>query len=557
MIRDFAKNIVEIYPTNEELVLKKIDKQSWKLCNDSNAELGIVTLEYTVFARDLSVRSAYINDEYAFCNGTSVFLCVKELQNKTHNVIIDKSRLMPWAHTITAMQPNDDSSETDNVRSFTNDCYDTLIDHPILIGKTTQQSFVVNDTTYHVIFTGTHDFDMDRICSDLVPICRHHEMLFGEMPEREYFFITLVCKNGFGGLEHRASTILQYARDGIPLVGETTTIKNEYQDFLALCSHELFHTWHVKRNKPDVMCAPDLSEEVYTPQLWIYEGITSLYDDLALARSQTISPNAYLEVLGKNITRLLRNPGRDLQSISESSFYAWNKFYKQTPSSSNHIVSYYLKGGLVALGLDIEIRRQSNEMYSLDDVMQHLYRKYGAKGIGTPDDVIAIICREELDVQLEEFIELYCSGTAELPLSEWLDEIGLAMHLRARDTNSDKGGKEASEAMANDFGAVLKDKTLGCKVSQVLKGSAASAADLQIDDHIIAINGLETNTKHLYRELNRQAVGDSVSIHLLRDARLIEKRLQVMPAAKDTCFVQINDAEKYENWLKPSFLKNA
>lgn len=552
MIRDFAKSIVDINPLDDALVLTPRDKQSWTLTNDTNTALGTITLEYTVFARDLSVRSAYINDEYAFCNGTSVFLCIEELKDTPHNLSIDKTRVMPWARTITAMNCIDDSSDTDNLRRFSSDNYETLIDHPVLIGKVTQQSFVVNETTYHVVFTGEHDFNMTRICSDLAPICQHHEALFGDMPEANYYFITLICKKGFGGLEHRASTILQYSRDELPLIGEEAPIKDDYQDFLALCSHELFHLWHVKRNKPDVMISPDLSQEVYTPQLWIYEGITSLYDDLSMARCGAITPKAYLEVMGKNITRLLRNSGREKQSIAESSFYAWNKFYKQTASSTNHIVSYYLKGGLVAFGLDVHIRNQSQDKYSLDDVLRILYRDYGARNVGTPDDVISLICREELDIDVDAFMQQFVYGTTELPLAEWLNAIGLDLQLRPRTGNADKGGTSSSSANKNDFGASLRDSSVGCKVTQVVSDSAASEADLQIDDRIISINHQETKSKHLLRELNRHSDGDTVSLHLLRDGRLLEKQLSVRQAVKDTCYVEVKDQARYEQWLNVS-----
>ncbi|MGQ8363871.1 M61 family metallopeptidase [Glaciecola sp. 1036] len=549
MIRDFARNILSVHSKDAEVEINNIDKQQWSISRKNQQALGEITLGYRVFAYDLSVRSAYITDQYAFCNGTSVFLCVEEFKDARHEVIVDKSQLPKAWQTITSMPVISASQDVDNIRDFACDNYLELIDHPILIGDVTRQSFNVDGVTFHMVFTGKQDYDLARICKDLTPICRHHMSLFNEMPVPEYWFITLICKNGFGGLEHSASTILQYARDGIPKIGEAGSIDDAYRDFLSLCSHELFHLWHVKRNKPEEFITPDLSQEVYTRQLWIYEGFTSFYDDVALARTKVISPQEYAKILGTNITRLLRNPGRQLQSVTESSFYAWTKFYKQDASSVNHIVSYYLKGGLIALALDIQIRQLSEGKSSLDNIMQHLWLDYGKQNIGTPDNIVHQLCEQYLGLNLDDFLSVAIDSTMDLPLLNLLESIGLKMQLRFRNGNEDKGGLSSELQYHHDFGALLADQAVGTKVTQVLAHRPANLAGLQLNDLIIAINHWETNSKHLLKEISRLEAGSDCRLQVLRDGRLIELSLPIQPAIPDTCFIEIADSNSFENWL--------
>ena len=229
--------------------------------------------------------------------------------------------------------------------------YDELIDHPIYVGIADTHSFEVDGITFTLLFSGNNNIDYERIANDLTPICKHHLDLFGApQPINNYLFMTLLADNGFGGLEHKYSTALLYPRFDLPHVGEREKKTDSYITFLSLCSHEFFHTWHVKRIKPSVMVKPDLSQETYTNQLWIYEGFTSFYDDVTLARAGVIEPQKYLDIVAQNVSRLLQNAGRFKQSAAESSFDAWTKFYKQDASATNNIVSYYTREALSPLG---------------------------------------------------------------------------------------------------------------------------------------------------------------------------------------------------------------
>ena len=235
---------------------------------------------------------------------------------------------------------------------------------------------------------------------------------------------------------------------------------------MSLCSHELFHTWHVKRIRPQELAESDLSEETYTEQLWIYEGFTSYYDDLSLVRSGVIDEQDYLELMGQNLTRLNRNVGRLKQTVTESSFYAWNKFYKQDASAINNIVSYYNKGAVIAMCLDLLIKKQSDNKLSLDDVMRRLWREYGCKDIGTPPEVVHIILHQ-LGVDVEEYLHSALYSTDDLPTSELLALVGIKEHHRAKTSVTDKGGKAADSTEKIHFGANFKKADTGVHITQI------------------------------------------------------------------------------------------
>lgn len=543
MIRDFSRNLHSLKSNDADINIKQIDKQQWEITCATQRNITAFTLHYLVYAYDLSVRSAFINDEYAFFNGTSIFLCIRDFETLTHNVLIaeDQDSLLP--NIVTAMPRS-----TTMKRAFFADDYFELIDHPVLIGQFEDYYFDVQGYRFHVVFTGLHNFDFARIERDLTKIIEHHIALFGEFPCKEYWFITLVCNQGFGGLEHLASTVLQYSRFDIPALGDAEIMSKEYQQFLSLCSHELFHTWHVKRIKPSIMHQPNLFEEVYTPQLWIYEGFTSFYDDLSLARTGLINPQQYLQILNESITRLIRNPGRLKQSASASSFEAWNKFYKQDAGSINHIVSYYNKGAIIAICLDITLRQLSNDKVSLDDIMRQLWHDYGSKNIGTDDDVILDLCKHKYDIDLSSFLHIATLSTMDLPLPTLLQSIGLTLHFRACHHFKDKGGTSALHTNF-DIGAVLTSVDKHLKVVSIQENRAASIAGLQVDDNIIALNKWQCDESRFMQVLNRGNLGESLPVDVIRDGRLITLSFPLFPAVPDTCEISVNDMSVFEKWL--------
>ncbi|MBU3022950.1 M61 family metallopeptidase [Aestuariibacter sp. A3R04] len=541
MVRDFAKNIITLKVTTvdgETVNVQKLDKQTWQV----DARQRALVVDYTVYAFDLSVRAAYLCDEYGFVNGTSVFLSVAELKDSPCKVSISLSDATRDWSIHTSMPTGQGNYYCEN--------YAELIDHPIFMGQCVHDSTTVQGIEFSFVYSGTTPVNTRRICEDMVPICEHHLSLFpGPPPVKRYLFITLLSDTGFGGLEHKHSTALLYPRFDLPLKREGGAKTDQYITFLSLCCHELFHTWHVKRLRPEVMLKPNLAAEVYTRQLWIYEGFTSFYDDVTLARKGLISPEKYLEIVAQNLTRLQVSKGRFKQSVAESSFDAWTKFYKQDASAPNSIVSYYTKGGIIAFGLDLLLRRKSQGKVSLDTLMQQLWRQYGANETGTPDDVIERVCQQSFGIDVSDYLGRVVYGTEDVPLAEWVGDIGISLHTRPKNSLSDRGGQPPTAAyQKHPLGAMVKNADTGVTVQVVFEGGAASAAGLQVNDKIIALNGWVVTDVLLQRLLN-QTDASEVELTIVRDGRVLLLHLPVTQEQQDACYFTIEDKAAFSAWL--------
>ena len=539
MIRDFAKSVVTFAARDETghyIPWSKTDKHTWTV--ESKGQN--VSVEYLVHANDLSVRSAFINDDYAFLNGTSVFLCDEALSHLPSRVSINTDTCPDDWQIHTSLDAKDNH--------FIAEHYEELIDHPIFIGRCQTREFDTYGVNFTLLFSGNDPIDIDRITRDLIPICEHHLTLFSDKPPvTDYLFMTLISDKGYGGLEHRNSTALLFPRFDLPMPNEGEHKTDTYIDFLSLCSHELFHTWHVKRIKPDVMVKPNLGVETYTDQLWIYEGFTSYYDEVTLARVGLISHEQYCHLLSKTFTRVQQNSGRTRQSISESSFDAWTRFYKQDASATNVIVSYYAKGGIVALGLDLLLRQQSQGRYSLDDVMRILWSEYGQEESGTPWDVIQTVCKQHFAIDVGDYLAKVVYGTQDVPLATLLPVAGLEMTLRQQVGLSDKGGRISDTSPKNGFGATVGNHAKGLIINVVRENTPASNAGLMIRDIIIAVNGYEVTEAILQRFLNSQT--ETLSLLILREGRVLTLNLTIQNAVNDVCDVGVSDADTCQQWL--------
>ncbi|MEP4891799.1 MAG: PDZ domain-containing protein [Aliiglaciecola sp.] len=546
MIRDFAKNIVSLkaYDDNQNsLHIEKLDKQTWQV----STETGKVHIESIVYAFDLSVRSAYICDEYAFFNGTSVFFEVDGYCGPCSvNVSLPETKSDTWS-IATAMLQTQTNKLT---QSFKADNYQTLIDHPVILGELDIARFSVKNVEFEFILTGSHQADMARICTDLPKICEHHLNLFdNNTPIDRYLFITLLCESGFGGLEHSHSTILQFPRNQLPTKAQQHKMPDGYRTFLSLCSHELFHTWHVKRTKPAEFINLDLSKETYSEQLWIYEGFTSYVDDLSLLRCELIDVASYFEVLAQTLTRLKRNPGYSKQTVTESSYDAWTRFYQQDASAANNIVSYYAKGAEIALCLDLLIRKESNHKHTIFDLLKLLWQQFGSVNLGTQNDSIQRILKEDLNLDLDNFLDTALYSTCPLPTEELLAEFGVEMHFRARKDASDKGGKPAEESLTLDFGATFESAAAGISIQQVLEDSAAFKAGLQVKDNLIAIEQWQINKDTFFSTLENYQDQTLVKLFVFRDGKLKTFEMPILPASKDTVYLTTSDQQKQALWL--------
>ena len=437
--------------------------------------------------------------------------------------------------------------------------YDELIDHPVEMGEFALATFKACGVPHDIVVTGRQHADLDRLCRDLKILCEWQIRLFGEpAPMDRYVFLVTAIGEGYGGLEHRASTALLCSREDLPQPG-AKKVTESYRTFLGLCSHEYFHTWNVKRIKPAAFTPYDLDRENYTTLLWAFEGITSYYDDLALVRCGLISQQDYLEGLGKSISNLLRTLGRMQQTVAEASWDAWIKYYRQDENSPNALVSYYMKGSLIALCLDLLIRNRTRGRKSLDDLMLALWERHGRTGAGVPEDGVEKLAEEIAGARLRTFFDKALRSTDELPLKQWLATVGVDMQLRPAESAADKGGKPASKparelAARVTLGVRTADDSAGVRLTHVLDGGAAQAAGLCAGDVLLAVDGLRANTRNLDQRLARYRPGARAAVHGFRRDELFERTVVLQSAPVDTCSLAVvtTDAaarRRRERWL--------
>ncbi len=545
LLREFARHVVRIRARSgrHEVPISKLNNNTWV----AEPCAGPLTIEYEVYAFDLSVRGAYLDTNRGFFNGTCVFLRVHGAEQLPHEVEILPPRGARQSHWRVATAMTRSGAEHYGFGEYRAGNYDELIDHPVEMGEFSVASFRAANVPHELIVSGRHAADMKRLARDLAKLCEKHIAFWGEAPMKRYVFLTLAVGEGYGGLEHRASTSLICSRDDLPQHGSTTP-DERYRTFLGLCSHEYFHTWNVKRIKPEAFTPYDLDHENHTRLLWAFEGITSYYDDLMLVRAGLISRDAYLEGLGKTITQVQRGAGRLKQSVADSSFDAWTKFYRQDENAPNSIVSYYTKGSLIALCLDLLIRERTGGRRSLDHVMRVLWKRYGRSGVGVPEDGVEQVAEQVSGVRLGRFFQSAVHGVGELPLSRLLKHVGVELNWRPAESLGDRGGKPASStatpaARRADLGIRTQAEAGGVRISHVLDGGSAQAAGLSAGDVIVAIDGLRVNEKNIEKLLSIRQKAQSLCVHAFRRDELMQFDVEARSAPRDTCFLSVAQGE--------------
>ena len=564
MIREFARNIVSIhaFANGVPVACAKTDKSTWQ-CAPCK---GPLTVTYDVYAWDLSVRAAHLDDTHGFFNGTSVFLLADGFRDAACEIEIKRpigNQFAKWqiASALSAKNaPNGKSVK--NFGVFIANNYDELVDHPVEMGVFNHTTFEACGVTHHVAITGRHRVDMVRLCSDFKKFCEAQIRLFepdsAQPPMNEYWFLIMVVGEGFGGLEHRASTALLVSRDDLPVLTADshtvppTKLAPAYRKLLSLASHEYFHTWNVKRIVPAAFVPYDFTRESYTHQLWFFEGITDYYDDLMLVRGGIITQLDYLEIEAENIGRVLAQAGRTKQSVAQSSFDAWTKYYRQDENAVNSIVSYYQKGAMIGLALDLLIRDHSAGAKSLDDVMRALWNRFGKPGCGVPEGAIEKIANEMAGADLSAFFAAAVYGTNDIELAPLLATVGVILSwrqaMRAPSTTSPLAS----------LGAKIGADTNGdAKLLQVFAGGAALAAGLSAGDTIVAIDGLRVNCANLERRIQSYDVGSTIAALAFRRDELINVHILLQAQANLTCVLTLNDTpavakSKRDTWLQPA-----
>lgn len=541
MVRDFARNVVAITATcgDAPLAVEKLDKQTWRCAPCT----GPLSVRYEVYCWDLSVRSAHLDTTHGYFNGTSVFLRVHGQEAAPCEVAIEPPAGEAYAHWRVATTLPASGAPPYGFGTYRAADYDELIDHPVEMGEFSLIEFEARGIPHAMAITGRQNADTARLAADLQKVCDHQIGMFRECPTDRYLFLTLAVGDGYGGLEHRSSSSLMCKRSELPPPGLGEP-NEDYRNFLGLCSHEYFHSWNVKRIKPARFVPYDLSGEVHTRLLWWFEGVTSYYDELALLRAGLIAPESYLELLGQLITRVLRTPGRKRQTVLESSFDAWTKLYKADENAPNAIISYYAKGALVALALDLTLRRESDGKVSLDDVMRALWQAFGKTGQGVGEDELEAFIVQTTGIALGPFFDRALRTTEDLPLPELLAEVGIGFHLRPATGDGDKGGKPAEKTAPVDFGIRLAADSTEARIQAAIEDRPAMRAGLSAGDTLVALDGIRVTRANFDALLATKRPGDTVQVHAFRRDELLAVTVDLPAPPEDTCWLTIDEVDE-------------
>ena len=526
LIREFSKHIESVRAYDEEgrlLEIQKFEKNKWRLFNTDHE---LITVEYDVYAYDLSVRGAYVDQTRLYVNPACACLGLEGQEDKAVEVELFLPDELKHFQLATGMASKSLVKGRFTLKAKN---YAELIDAPFELAEQTRFGFEANGIPHEFVVSGKHAMNAARMQQDIEKICATEISMFGSAPFSNYTFMTMATANSYGGLEHPNSTSLISPREDLPKANEPEEPSEDYQRFLGLCSHEYFHSWLVKFIRPENFVNYDLNKEGYTSLLWIFEGFTSYYDDLILLRSGVISQASYIKLLKTQIDRYLQNPGRFVQSVSESSFDAWVKFYRQDENSNNAGTSYYNKGCLVALCLDLGLRLRGS---SLDTLMCKLYEN-AQKGIQVHERTIVELCNELTGDNWIEQINHLINTTDELPLDQLFPEFGLSYSLK-----NDK---------SLPLGLKLVDKPEGVLVQSARRDGAAAQAGLSAHDVIIAIDGLKATVKLVEKYAKQEG---TYNILAFRRDELMSFDVKAAGSELTEVELKVEDQAKAEKWFK-------
>ncbi|MDR2297909.1 MAG: peptidase M61 [Comamonas sp.] len=547
LVREFAKNLQGLSATQngQGIPVSQLSKNQWEIGCSADAACVI---SYQVCAYDTSVRTAWLDRRRGFFNGTSLCLRVHGQEDQPHALeLLSSPATQDW-QVATGLTPAQVGASGFGL--YTAAHYDELVDCPVEMGRFWRGSFEAGGVPHEFVVAGAApSFDGERLLADTKKICEA-EIAFwhadGSQPPMErYVFMLNVVDDNYGGLEHRNSTALICGRRDLPRKGEAKAGEG-YNTLLGLISHEYFHTWNVKRLRPAEFARYDYEQENYTELLWFFEGFTSYYDDLFLRRAGLLDNSQYLKLIARTINQVLQTPGRHVQSVAEASFDAWVKYYRQDENTANHTVSYYTKGSLVALCLDLTLR--ANGTSSLDDVMRGLWHR-SAGGPISESDVLTVVTElgnSGIALQLQNWVH----STQDLPLRELLARHGI-------------NTKVEPAQLAQKLGLRVQENH-SVQIKTVLHGGLAEQAGMMAGDEWMAISadGQRWRLAKLDDVPLYAGSSNSVTAWVARDRQILELKLDldIAPAkaasedAKPAMPIsnlglEISDKAAAERWL--------
>jgi predicted metalloprotease with PDZ domain len=521
MIREYPRQIETVESSDDKgpLPTTKVDKNHWVV---SCEKTDLVKVRYVIYGREMGVRTNWIEPQFAFLTGAATFLVPENRLDRkcVVEVVPNKS----WTQIATSLQA---SSTSPWIRIASN--YDELVDSPIVLGDIDIQSEEISGVMHYLATVPNDAWDTKKAMQDAAKIVRTEQDFWGQVPYKQYWFLNLLTEAG-GGLEHDNSTVLMASRF-------TQKQRAKYVDWLGLVSHEFFHTWNVRRLRPKALMAYDYNQEQYTKELWIAEGLTSYYDDLFVVRSGLSTPKEYLEQVSKSIQTVQNSPGRMVQDLIASSFDSWIKFYRPDENATNSRISYYVKGALVGMLLDAQIRLNSQDKYSLDDCMRLLWQRHRETGYTNED--FSNIVQELAGKSVSDWLVEQLSSTQELDYQTFLDAYGLTWKPKdpAKPNDPDAPPSPKSDkpepASAAHFGLELSNVSGKTQIDKVLRGGSAGHAGLQVGDELIALGGYRITAEQWAERVGMLQVGQQTNVLVSRRGKILELPLKILPESVD------------------------
>lgn len=533
LVREFAKNLQDLNArqNGQPIAVQQLSKHQWQLDCSANAP---VELSYLVNAYDTSVRTAWLDQRRGFFNGTSLLLRVHGQEAQPHQLRIRPSAQVPDWKLATGLSAVEVDAQ--GFGTYTAGNYDELVDCPVEMGNFWSSSFTARGVPHRFVVAGAPaSFDGERLLRDTQKICEAEIDFWGVAPHSSYVFMLNVTHDGYGGLEHCNSTALICSRSDLPRQG-VDKASDGYVQLLGLISHEYFHTWNVKRLRPAELVPYNYDQENYTELLWFFEGFTSYYDDLLLRRAGLIDNATYLKLITKTLNQVQQTPGRKVQSVAQSSFDAWVKYYRQDENTANATVSYYTKGALVAMSLDLKLRQEGQT--TLDAVMRALWQRCQGSAMSEAD--VLTVLQALTGRSWEAELQVWVHGTQELPVTELLAAHGVAA--------------DADQPVPAQALGLRVQESHSVLIKQVLRGGLAEQAGMMAGDewYGIEIAGQGWRLGKL-EELAMYAPQGTTSITALvaRDRQLLRLTLPLPQASAplSNYKLRVQDEAAVNRWL--------
>lgn len=516
-VRDFARNVRDLVvtaPSGETLAVEKVEKSRWRVTAGKKPTYGPFHVAYRVYANELTVRTSHLDSSHGYGNGTSLFFYVEGRKEEPQRVRF----VLPKGWRATIALP--DAART--AGAFDAKDYDELVDSPFECGVHRTFDFTVRGKPHTLALWGRGNEDPERVVRDLTKIVEAAADVFGGLPYDRYIFLVHISPGGGGGLEHRASQ-----SDGI--APWRFRPEKSYREVLGLFAHEFFHAWNVKRIHPEALGPFDYTREVYTRDLWAMEGITSYYEGLLPTRAGLFKPKHVFEYWAKEIQAHRENPGTAVQTAEMASFDAWIRLYHPDENSPNVSESYYRRGQIIGLALDLTIRKETSGKKSLDDVLRVLWERYGSRGVGYPEGAYEKTVSGVLGKSADDFFARHVRGVETPRFEELLPFVGLTLKEKAdkdedeKDAENGDGKKENAPVKSrSDFGWKTKKENERLVVTETYAGRAAYESGISANDELVAFDGHradEDQIKRIERDLPPKA---EVKVTVFRRAQLLE-----------------------------------